>query len=135
MSDLMVAELCEQFLNSDRDAFGWTSLYPDESQWESPDCDVMSQRFMHFARERGFDGFLVKAETLDEGHHWFAVLAGDDQRQIAVDWTARQFWNAGHPVPTTDPALIPCPLVFEWPGQYPLEVVEFVSMTVRHRTG
>lgn len=121
-----VVALCTRFLESDRDATGWASLYPDETHWESPDCDVMSDRFLGFAHEAGFAGFLVHADSLDEGRHWFAVISGSgSEPDVAVDWTARQFWNAGHPSPPTDPELIPCPLVFEWPSRYPLDVVEF----------
>lgn len=121
-----VVALCTRFLESDRDALGWKFAYPDETQWESPDCDVMSDRFLRFARETGRDGFVVRVESVDEGPHWFTVISGiGSEPDAAVDWTARQFWNAGHPAPPTDPLLIPCPLVFEWPGRYPLAVVEF----------
>ncbi|MET0885678.1 MAG: hypothetical protein ABWX92_04435 [Mycetocola sp.] len=125
-----LSDLCARFLEVDRDARGWASLYPDESEWESPDCDEMSERFLRFAHVAGVPGFLVRAESIDEGQHWFAVvqLPGSEQ-PLAVDWTARQFHNAGFPLPPTDPALIPCPLVFEWPGRYPLDVVEFQSLT------
>lgn len=128
-------DLCARFLEADRDALGWLHLYPDESEWESPDCDVMSERFIHFSHAAGIPGFIVRAESIDEGPHWFAViqLPGSEQ-QLAVDWTARQFHNAGFPAPPTDPALIPCPLVFEWPGRYPLDVVEFQSLTLSQAT-
>jgi len=91
----------------------------------------MSDRFLGFARARGFEGHLVRADSLDEGQHWFAVVSpleagpADRATATAVDWTARQFHNAGYPAPATDPDLIPCPLVFDWPGTYPLEVVTF----------
>ena len=121
-----VAGLCTGFLQADSDAHGWASVYPDESEWESPDCDVMSERFLRHAKAEGFDGFLVHAESTDEGQHWFTVVSGPESaRAVAVDWTARQFHNAGHPAPPTDPALIPCPLTFDWPGPYPIDVVEF----------
>jgi hypothetical protein len=125
-----IDQLCQRFLDSDHDALGWASLYPDESNWESPDCDVMSERFLSMARASGLGGFLVRAESLDEGVHWFVVISGDDPRpDVAVDWTAKQFWNAGFPAPATDPSLIPCPLVFEWPGHYPLDIVEFQTIS------
>lgn len=120
-----VAHLCHQFLSEDLDAQGWAFLFPDESQWESPDCDEMSRRFIELAQQSGVDGHLVHLESLDEGSHWLAVLTSRSGEQVAVDWTARQFFNAGHPAPATDPRLIPCPLVFDWPGTYPLPVVTF----------
>lgn len=120
-----IAHLCSQFLHEDLDALGWAFLFPDESEWESPDCDVMSERFVDLARREGVAGQLVHVSSVDDGSHWFAVLADGRGTSIAVDWTARQFYNAGHPAPPTDPELIPCPLIFEWPGTYPLAVVEF----------
>ncbi|ROR76026.1 hypothetical protein SAMN06295974_3828 [Plantibacter flavus] len=124
-----IAHLCTQFLANDRDAQGWAFLYPNEESWESPDCDEMSERFLRFARELGFDGVLVRAESAAEGEHWFTVVqpahAGEP---VAIDWTARQFHNAGHPAPPTDPLLIPCPLVFPWPSDYPLDIVDFKRM-------
>ena len=126
-----IAHLCHSFLLEDSDAQGWAFAYPDESEWESPDCDVMSRRFLAFVREEGFDGYLVCAESVDEGEHWFAVIETPEEPSIAVDWTARQFHNAGHPAPPTDPALIACPLIFDWPGAYPLDVVEFQHTAAR----
>ena len=125
-----IAGLCTGFLQADTDARGWASVYPDESEWESPDCDVMSERFLRHAKAEWFDGFLVHAESTDEGQHWFTVVLDPaSARAVAVDWTARQFHNAGHPAPPSDPALIPCPLVFDWPGPYPIDVVEFQTAT------
>ena len=90
----------------------------------------MRERFLRHAKAEGFDGFLVHAESTDEGQHWFTVvLAPASGLAFAVDWTARQFHNAGHPAPPTDPALIPCPLVFDWPSPYPIDVVEFQTAT------
>ncbi|WP_311245295.1 MULTISPECIES: hypothetical protein [unclassified Microbacterium] len=120
-----IAHLCDLFLFEDLDAQGWAFLYPDESEWESPDCDIMSRRFLELARREGLDGELVHVTSVDEGPHWFAVLADSRGVSIAVDWTARQFYNAGYPASPTDPELIPCPLIFAWPGAYPLAVVEF----------
>ncbi len=121
-----IAHLCRRFLTEDPDAWGWAFLYPDEDEWESPDCDVMSARFLDLARSAGVDGHIVRADSLDEGSHWFAVVTDPHSgQQFAVDWTARQFHNAGHPLPPTDPELITCPLVFEWPAVYPLDVVHF----------
>jgi len=121
-----IAHLCRRFLLEDPDAQGWAFLYPDEEHWESPDCDVMSRRFIDLARSEGFDAHLVHASSIDEGDHWFAVIQlSGGTAAIAVDWTAKQFYTAGHPAPPTDPDLIPCPLVFRWPGRYPLDVVEF----------
>lgn len=120
-----IAHLCDTFLLKDPDAQGWAFLYPDESDWESPDCDVMSARFLAFARSEGYDGYLVHAESVDEGDHWFAVVASPGHADVAVDWTARQFHNAGQPAPPTDPRRISCPLVFDWPSTYPLTVVDF----------
>ena len=119
-----VESLSSRFLDSNQDARGWKFLFPDESDWESPDCDVMSEQFLAFAQAEGFVGHLVRVDSVDEGQHWFTVVtvAGET---IAFDWTARQFYNAGYPAPSTDPALIPCPLVFVWPGSYPLDVVDF----------
>lgn len=127
----LIAHLCEQFLSTDCDAQGWAFLYPDESGWESPDCDVMSRRFLLHVQDAGFDGRLVRALSADEGEHWFTIIgAPGAEHVVAVDWTARQFYNAGHPSPPTDPLLISCPLVFDWPGAYPLEVVSFESAEV-----
>jgi hypothetical protein len=122
-----LAELCTRFAAYDLDADGWQNLFPDESDWESPDCDVMSARFLVFAQKAGFEGFLMRADSADEGQHWFTVIH-DREHAVAVDWTARQFYNAGYPAAPTDPLLIPCPLVFGWPGVYPLKVVEFQTM-------
>ena len=95
-----LAGLCTGFLRADPDARGWASVYPDESEWESPDCDVMSERFLSHAKAEGFDGFSVRAESTDEGQHWFAVVLDPASgRAVAVYWTARQFHNAGHPAP------------------------------------
>ncbi len=124
--------LCHLFVSTDRDAAGWAFEYPDEEGWESPDCDVMSARFLTHARQHGVDGFLVRAESIDEGQHWFTVITDPDTGALrAVDWTARQFHNAGHPAPPTDPYLIECPLIFDWEPEaptYPLEVVQFQKM-------
>ena len=129
--------LCIRFLEADADARGWKHLFPDESEWESPDCDEMSARFLAFAEAEGFDGYLVRADSIDDGQHWFAVIHGlEPGQEVAVDWTARQFYNAGYPAAPTDPGLIPCSLVFDWPSSYPLGVVEFqtivVSLPARH---
>jgi hypothetical protein len=123
-----VDELCAHFTAEDSDARGWALLYPDESEWESPDCDVMSERFLAAAQAAGFDGHLVRADSDVEGQHWFAVITapGNNEQPFAVDWTARQFYNV--PQPAIDPALIPCPLVFQWSGTYPLDLIEFESM-------
>lgn len=124
-----IARLCDLFLHEDLDAQGWAFLYPDETEWESPDCDVMSARFLELARREGHSGHLVHAISADEGPHWFAVISSSDSgRDVAVDWTAPQFFNAGYPGPPVDPASIPCPLVFDWPGVYPLKVVTFDSL-------
>jgi len=121
-----IAHLCDLFLLEDLDAQGWAFLYPDESEWESPDCDVMSERFLVVARREGYDGHLVRVDSVDEGPHWFTVITlPDHDGRVAVDWTARQFHNAGHPAPPIDPRSIACPLVFAWPGRYPLSVVSF----------
>ena len=131
-----IAHLCDRFLHEDLDAQGWAFLYPDESAWESPDCDEMSRRFLQLARAEGLDGYLIRAESLDEGSHWFTVLAlsgsADATDMVAVDWTARQFYNADHPRVPADPGSIPCPLVFDWPGPYPLDRVSFHSETIAH---
>lgn len=122
-----LGELLLEFLNLDADARGWAFLFPDESEWESPDCDVMSERFLELARTRGFAGHLIRADSAAEGQHWFAVVhEPGSELEIAVDWTARQFYNV--PQPAADPARIPCPLVFEWQHRYPLDVIEFESM-------
>ena len=84
-----LAELIQLFLDTDPDAYGWAYVYPDESIWESPDCDVMSARFLRLAQSQGFGGFLIRAESIDEGPHWFAVIEGHTlTQQVAVDWTA-----------------------------------------------
>lgn len=120
-----VAALCSAFMAADVDARRWATLYPDESEWESPDCDEMAGRFLHFAKAAGAEGHLYRLDSVDEGPHWVAVLESDLGADVAVDWTARQFHNAGYPAPPTEPSLIPCPLVFDWPGRYPLDVVTF----------
>lgn len=121
-----IAHLCDLFLHEDLDARGWAFLYPDESEWESPDCDVMSERFLRLARREGYDGHLIRADSVDEGRHWFTVITFPGRvGGVAVDWTARQFHNAGHPAPPIDPLRIACPLVFTWPGRYPLSTVSF----------
>ena len=121
-----IDELCTLFMAADADADGWAHLYPAEEHWESPDCDVMSARFLTFARAHGHDGHLIHATSIDEGDHWWCVLT---TAGVAVDWTAKQLYNAGHPAPPTDPDLIPCPLTFLWPGTYPLDVVQFDTVT------
>jgi hypothetical protein len=125
-----IAGLCARFIRTDRDAWGWAFLYPDESAWESPDCDVMSERFLRLAEAYSFAGFLVRAESHDDDRHWFTVVTepGDPASGIAVDWTARQFYNAVWMAAPTDPALIACPLLFGWPGRYPLGTDAFESV-------
>lgn len=128
-----LADLCTLFVATDTDAYGWKHVFPDESDWESPDCDVMSEKFLALAQAEGFDGFLIRADSIDDGQHWFAVIRGLSGADTAVDWTARQFHNAGYPAAATDPDLIPCPLVFDWPAVYPLGVVEFQTMVASNR--
>lgn len=126
-----IARLCDLFLHEDTDAQGRAFLYPDESEGDSPDCDEMSARFLDVARREGYTGYIVHAISVDEGPHWCAVVSSPDgDRDIAVDWTAPQFFNAGFPEPPVDPASIPCPLIFDWPGEYPLAAVAIESHRV-----
>jgi hypothetical protein len=109
-------DLLLEFIDSDPDAASWGSE-PEEFA-EAPDCDVMAERFVEFAKADGYEAEVVECDVsavyescVDK--HWFAVVDG-----IGVDWTARQFHNVqGQPL---DYSQIPCPLLFVWPGPYPI---------------
>lgn len=125
MRDLLLA-----FAQTDRDAVAWSKYRPGPAwQEELPDCDVMADRFTAFALAHGHQARTVEChppqiEPWYDGH-WFTVT-GD----CAIDWTARQFYNvAENRDDWLDPEIIPTPLVFRWPGPYPIPGVELVEST------
>lgn len=90
---------------------------------EAEDCDVLSDLFATHCRDRGVDARVVAVEMRSEHEsmldvHYVTVLGPAPIAGLAVDWTARQFHNAAGV--NLDVAEIPCPLVFPFPGPYPL---------------
>ena len=111
--------MCLAFLAQDDDAKAWGAT-PDEFD-DAPDCDVMAERFVRFATTHGLTANVVrvKIEATFDGCtdlHWFAVVEG-----VGFDWTARQFHNVEGM--DLDHSEIPCPLLFLWPGPYPLPTI------------
>lgn len=125
-----LADIFEEFTKANAEARLW-GRQPDEFT-DAADCDVVSRAFMWFLRDRyGIDSTVVGVHATYEGgedHHFFTVL---DECGLAVDWTARQFHNV------TDFPLahdqIPYPLLFAWPGPYPLPGFEVEPL--RHQEG
>lgn len=111
--------LCMAFLDQDDDAKAWGST-PEEFT-DAPDCDVMAKRFAHFAETNGHPAEVVQVNVHAEFEgctdiHLFTVIDG-----VAVDWTARQFHNVEGV--NLDASEIPSPLLFLWPGPYPLPTI------------
>ena len=122
-----IATLTRAFEALDADAARWT-MHPDgDFDVELPDCDVMAKRYTAFAIERGHNARTVEChppqpEPWYDGH-WFTVIDGQ-----AIDWTARQFYNvADDSDEWLDPNDIPTPLVFAWPGHYPIAGMHLIE--------
>lgn len=115
-------DICLTFLEQDDDAKSWGGE-PDDFA-DAPDCNVMAKRFDRFVMiEYGLsaDAVKVKIEARDDSCtdlHWFTVIDG---MGVAVDWTARQFHNVQGM--DLDVSEIPSPLLFLWPGPYPLPTI------------
>lgn len=112
------------FIIEDDDAHTWFHT-TDANTDDCPDCDVMSERFVAFLARRGIESRVVHVRPPTPqpwySDHWF-VVAG----VIAVDWTAKQFWNVHEDMSEwIDATLIPVPLCFAWPGDYPFPNVTF----------
>lgn len=118
-----LAALVAAFVEESVFAQPWRDLDFEESE----DCDVVTAAFVAYASERGLDVEAVKVEMTSPlesmlGEHWFALVDG-----VAIDFTARQFHNvAGMPLSA---AQIPIPLVFLWPGEYPLPTLTAEEVT------
>lgn len=101
----------------------------------SEDCDVLSDAFTAYCHARGLEAETVcvkmssPLEAMLDIHYFNVVTFADrfarssvsaphDVVTLAIDWTARQFYNCdGMPLNIDD---IDFPLVFAWPGDYPL---------------
>lgn len=124
-----VDDLVQDFLANDEDArvwLEWNGVDPEDR--ETVDCDVISERFVVWLEAREVTSHLVHVRPLQDtgelySDHWFVAL---DYVGLAVDWTARQFHNV--PKPSVGADTIDCPLVFEWPGIYPLPYVSFTEV-------
>ena len=116
-----ITELLAEFEAAQPAVSRWAE-YPDRvlDDDDLPDCDVMSKRFTAFATERGFAARTVEChpptpEPWYDGH-WFTVIGNQ-----AIDWTARKFYNvADDRDDWIDPQSIPIPMLFEWPGTFPI---------------
>lgn len=118
---MITRDLLLEFVEQDPDVSDWWGGTPEEFA-EAPDCDVIATRFANYLADHGIVSRVVKVtmhSPYDDmlGDHYFTVIQG-----IAVDWTARQFHNvfvspAGDRL---DVDQIPSPLLFLWPGPYPL---------------
>jgi hypothetical protein len=112
-------KIVNEFFINDADARDWTSN-PDTFR-EAPDCDVMAGRFLRHLMLRGISARVVQVKvTADDPMtdvHYFTVI--DDG--VAFDFTARQFYSLDGMPLTYDE--IPCPLVFLYPGPYPLPTI------------
>lgn len=93
--------------------------WADAELEDSEDCNVLAAAFTIHCQARDVDAVTVRVEMSHAsesmlGQHFFTVLPGG----VAVDFTARQFHNV------TDMPLdvdeIAFPLVFLWPGAFPL---------------
>lgn len=109
-----------KFLDEDEDARRWGGTRDDFA--DAPDCDVMADRFANWLGEQGIISGVASVRMSSPyehtlGEHYFTVVRG-----IAVDWTARQFYNVrgATSLIVNDESEIPCPLLFVWPGPYPL---------------
>lgn len=116
---------------------GFIAHHPDlTTPWRtaelefSEDCDVLSDAFAAYCRARGLTAETVQVtmssplETMLDIHYFTVVTFGpaggcsDDGVRLAIDFTARQFHNCGGmPLDILD---IDFPLMFAWPGDYPL---------------
>lgn len=109
--------------------------WADAELEDSEDCDVVSSAFTAHCLARGAEAFTVRVEMTSPfeailGEHYFTVLGVG----VAVDFTARQFHNVEgvH----LDIEEIPFPLVFLWPGDYPLSTLTATrAATVDHTVG
>ena len=111
-----------KFLEQDDDAKLWGGT-PEEFT-NAPDCNVLAERFAWWVMAnygKSADVVVVDmvaaTDDIGGGPHWFTVIDG-----VAFDWTARQFHNVlGMPLAYDE---IPSPLLFLWPGPYPLPMLE-----------
>jgi hypothetical protein len=118
---VITRDLLLRFLEEDDDAKLWGGAREDFEN--APDCDVMAYRFANWLNDHSGIATVVKVEMSSPfdsilGEHYFTVVDG-----IAIDWTARQFYNVeGRDTwnIVEDESEIPCPLLFVWPGTYPL---------------
>lgn len=113
----LLPNLINRFIKESDDAKAWGGTPNDFTN--AADCDVMSIRFQDFLRGNGIEARVVKAKVfaphddMTDVHYFVVTDTG-----LAFDWTARQFYNLdGFPLDYDD---IPCPLLFAWPGTYPL---------------
>lgn len=131
---MITRQLLMEFLDEDDDAKAWGGLRDDFV--DAPDCDVMADRFANWLGARGIVAGVATVQMSSPyesvlGTHYFTVVHG-----IAVDWTARQFYNVRGPsfaidalhgkerYIVQDESEIPSPLLFVWPGPYPLPTLE-----------
>lgn len=134
------SRLINAFAVSDQDARYWqragrlnmtgkgVNALGETATIEFPDCDVMTRRFTTFARALGYDAVTVVAGPPEPqpwyDKHWFTVIEG-----CAIDWTARQFYNVAHDrADWFKPTELPTPLLFAWPGDYPVPGMAFVEI-------
>jgi hypothetical protein len=93
------------------------------------DCNLVSEAFIVHAAAHGVTARLVhvRPPTIDPWYsdHWFVEING-----TGIDWSARQFYNVNEDEEAwLDPTEIPVPLLFPWPGEYPLDIVQFTEVT------
>ena len=122
------AVLIEKFRRANKDARDWERA--GRVSHEFPDCDVMSRAFTAFARAEGYGADTIKVGPPSPepwyGDHWFTVIDG-----IGIDWTARQFYNVAEDMTEwIDPIHIPVPLIFAWPGEFPVPGVTFTQLEI-----
>ena len=113
----------------------YPGITPDELQrtFEAGgDSKSISEAFAKnlIARSADLDVFLVYGDDSDRysagGDHWWVRIALPDQREVNVDWTARQFYNLEQPHAPQHQDL-PCPLI--WESGQPGEPVHAVTGT------
>lgn len=115
----MIAKLINEFLDKDAEVYAWGS-YPEDFA-DAPDCDIMADRFKEFLALRGVESRAICVRVGSDDItdlHWFTVT----EDGLGVDFTARQFHNVRGQ--SLDYDQIPCPLIFLWPGHYPLPGLE-----------
>lgn len=122
-----LAHLLEQFAQHDPGVDLWRNYPANIGDTDPPDCSDMSYRFAEFCTQRSVPARTVFVRPPDPepwyDDHWFVVV-GD----IAVDWTARQFYNCADDTGNwLNPDDIACPLLFEWPGTYPVPHTRLVE--------